>query len=136
MLSPQKYLHLKLFTAHSRVLGLFDTSPHSNYKYCIDNLCTSVNFLTNALKHEAYIMIEKACHSGSCSFSNIAEQEEIRGDKNLHRVVGAVEEAELTAEALDDKIVARSIHNSKPVCFLGSSCEEMLWVKKTKKVWV
>ena len=57
--SPQKHLRLKLLVLHSQVLALFDTLPHKYYKYWVDNLCTSVNFLIYSLKHKACIMVKE-----------------------------------------------------------------------------
>ena len=42
---------------------------------------------------------------------------------------------ELSAEGVDETIVAASIHDSKPLCFLSSSFTEIRCVQKTKKAW-
>ena len=78
---PQKYLHLKLSATHSRELGLFHTLLYSNYKCCIDNLYTSVNFLGHTLKYKMHAMIEEACCSGGFGFPNVVKQEEVRRNK-------------------------------------------------------
>ena len=38
-------------------------------------------------------------------------------------------------DGLDDRIAAASAYDSKPAHFLSSSCKEISWAKKTKKVW-
>ena len=122
---PQKYLHLKLSTLHSRVLGLFDTLLNKSCKCWVNNLYTLVNFLIHVLKHKAHVMIEEVCCSSYRGFPKVVKQEEVRGDENLCRVVGTVKAAELVVAGLDDKIVATSIYDLKPVYFLSSSCEEI-----------
>ena len=132
---PKKHLRLKLSALNSRVLGLFDTLPDKNYKCWVDNLCTSVNFIIHALKHKAHVMIEGACRCGGRGFPEIAKQREVTGEANLRESIGTVKVAELNVEGIDETIVATSVYDSKPVYFLSSSCSEVRWVKKTKKVW-
>ena len=47
-----------------------------------------------------------------------------------------VKAAELIVDGLKDKIAVTSVYNSKPVYFLSSSCDSIIWVENTKKVCV
>ena len=42
---------------------------------------------------------------------------------------------ELNVDEIDETIIATLAYDSKLVCFLKSSWEEICWAKKTKKVW-
>ena len=55
---------------------------------------------------------------------------------NLRESIGAVKTAELNIEGIYETIIATSVYDSKPVCFLSSTCSEVHWVNKTKKVWM
>ena len=125
MLSLRKYLQLKLSALHSRVLGLFNTLPDSNYWYWIDNLHNSLNFIIYSLKYKAHIIVEGIYQSGGRSFLDIAKQEEVRGEENIRSDVSTTKVAELIIEGINEIIVATSVYDSKPVYFLRSPYEEI-----------
>ena len=79
-------------------------------------------------------MVEGICQSDRHSFPDITKQEEVRGEENIRRVVGTTKAAKLVIEGIEETIVAISVYDSKPVYFLSSSCKEIRWVKKMKKV--
>ena len=109
-MSPfKKHLRLKMYTLHSRVLSIFDALPDRNYKCWVEKLCTSVNFIIHALKHEDHVMVEEACRSGGRDFPDAAKQEEVRGEDDLRIAVGTVKAAELNVDGIDETIVATSV---------------------------
>ena len=55
---PIKCVRLKLSILCSRVLGLFDALSNSNYKFWVDNMHSSANFLVQSLNYKAHAMVE------------------------------------------------------------------------------
>lgn len=41
---------------------------------------------------------------------------------------------ELVVEGLEETTLAASVRDAKSVCFLSSSCAEVKWIKKTRKM--
>ena len=112
---------------------MLDTLPHQNYRVWVDNLCTSVNFLARALKHEACVMVEGMCRSGGCGFLEWSKQEFQTKDAEMLRVFDTTKEMELEVEGLEETIVAASVCDTKPAHFLSSLSTEVKWIKKTRK---
>ena len=115
---------------------MFDTLPDRNYKCWVETLHTSLNFIVHALNHEDHVMVEGVCRKGGRGFPEIAKHEEVRGEDNLRIAVRTVKAVGMDVDGVDETIVATLVHDAKPVYFLSSSCEEISWVKKTRKVWV
>ena len=130
---PIECLRLKSSSLHSIVLGLFNVSPHQNHRCWVENLCISVSFLTHALNHEAHVIVEGAHGSGGRGFTEWHKKELKKKDTDTLRCIGTTKAMELVVEGLEGKIVAASVHATKAVCFLSSSCTEVKGTKKTRK---
>ena len=90
MSPPIKQMRLKLSTLNSRVLGLFDMLPDSNYKNLVDNLHASINVVVQQLKHKVYVMLEGVLRKGDSGFLDMHKQEEVKGDNNIREAMGTI----------------------------------------------
>ena len=130
---PEKYDYLSAL--HARVMSLFDTLQEKNHRVNCDNLYISARLCREAFKHPKQVLVQGVCRVSGRGFPEFAKQHEIKDKTELERARGTVKGARLTGDPLCPDLVAVSVYDTKPVHFLSMTCDEVKWIRKTRKVF-
>jgi hypothetical protein len=133
--APKKYLDQGLSPLHSRIMGMFDQLDTKFHNCWFDNLYLSAKFARAAYIHPKKVRISGPTRKSGRGLPKFVLQEEVKNPSELRTVRGTVRAAVLEGDEEVPNLVAVSYYDAKPVHFLSTICESILWIQLERKVY-
>ena len=134
---PKKWVNRGYSPTHSRILFMLNTLKDKYHTCGMDNLFISAKFLRGAfVELDSKVMVHGVCRLNGRGLPSCIFQTDHKNDKKracLH--YGDVKAATLVGDSKCPNLVAFSIYDSKPVYFLTTAAEKIVWEKNTRSVF-